>query len=99
MMHDYHDALPGYDERQIWHDGCAECEDRSQRLAIGMLDQGNFERAWVRAAKWNREGGAGLAISRAEKPLLDALWAIQVQLERRGWPLGVVPTGNTVAFA
>lgn len=97
-MHDYHDVLPGYDERQIWHDGCGECEDRGERVAIDKLDHNNFARAWKRAAEWNQHGSAGLAISRAEAPLLRVLWLVQVQLERQGWPIGVVPAGNTVSL-
>lgn len=97
-VHAYHEQLDGFDPRQIWHDGCEECEERGERLAIGMLDNGRFRRAWERAAEWNRYGGSELAISRAEAPLLNLLWSIQCHLERQGWPLGVVPTGNTVSL-
>jgi len=92
-VHDYHEQLPGFDERQIWHDGCGECEARSARLAIDTLDHNNFRTAWVRAADWNMKGSSGLAISSAEAPLLNVLWRVQVQLERHGWPIGVLPTG------
>jgi len=27
-VHEYHPGLKGYDEEHVWHDGCAECEDR-----------------------------------------------------------------------
>jgi hypothetical protein len=92
-MHDYHDGLPGFSEAQILHDGCAECEERgaSRNLGIAHLDHVRFARAWERAAAWNK---AGLAdVSNAERPMLDVLWAIQCQLENRGFPIGGVPSG------
>lgn len=98
-MHAYHDSLPGYDPAQILHDGCEECEDRAVNVAraIGHLDAGNFERAWVRAAE---RVTCGLRnVSAAEAPLLNALWAVQVQLERRGVPIGHIPTGSSLTFA
>ena len=88
-MHDYHENLPGYDPRQIWHDGCAECEERGERIGIASLDSSNFARAWRRAIDWNTVGAN--AVSHAEAPMLNALWAVQVQLERRGVPIGVLP--------
>ena len=92
-MHDYHEDLSGFDAAQILHDGCAECEERGADVAraIAHLDSSNFERAWVRATTWNRLGLNN--VSRAERPLLCALWAIQVHLERRGIEIGEVPTG------
>jgi hypothetical protein len=98
-VHDYHDALPGYDERQIWHDGCGECEARGARIAIDMLDSTNFARAWERAAQWNRGSGLSLAVCSTEAPLLNVLWRIQVQLERQGWPLGVLPSAGVLLAA
>jgi hypothetical protein len=92
-VHDYHEQLPGFDERQILHDGCSECQYRGENVirAIGALDHNRFERAWRRAASWNRGGSGGMAISEAEAPLLNTLWAIQCQLERRGLPIGELP--------
>jgi hypothetical protein len=89
--HDYHDALPGFSEDQIWHDGCGECEDRSEHVgrSISQLDSQNFARAWERAAKWNKTGLAD--VSKAEAPLLNVLWSLQLQLERRGVPIGSLP--------
>lgn len=93
-MHSYHDALPGYHPDQVLHDGCGECEARAARDDHGLsnLDADNFTRAWRRATTWNKHGLPSL--SRAEAPLLQALWSVQVHLERLGWPLGVVPDGS-----
>lgn len=90
--HDYHEGLSGFSEGQILHDGCGECERRGSdaSIAIAHLDKGNFRRAWVRAAQWNREGLADL--SRAEIPLLRALWSVQVKLEAyQGFRIGSLP--------
>jgi hypothetical protein len=93
MSHDYHVSLPGYSEAQILHDGCGECEARSASLsdAIARLDHANFIRAWMRATQWNRDGLSDL--SQAERPLLSTLWAIQLQFERLGVPIGTLPAG------
>lgn len=94
MAHDYHEGLPTYSDVQILHDGCAECEARAFREdhGISSLDQQNFARAWQRAAAWNTGGVP--AVAAAEVPLLRALWAVQLQLERRGIPIGEVPRGR-----
>lgn len=97
MSHDYHDALPGFHQDQILHDGCAECEHRAENVerALGHLDHKNFERAWRRAAdqfaSTPPSGHYGGRRSVAEMPLLTALWGVQVHLQRRGVPLGEVP--------
>lgn len=90
-MHSYHEALTGYSEAQILHDGCGECEGRAadRNLGIGYLDKQRFARAWRRAADWNRGGLPDIA--KAEVPMLDALWAVQCQLENFGVPIGEVP--------
>lgn len=90
-MHAYHEGLDGYHEDQILHDGCLECEDRavSRNLGIAYLDKARFARAWARAAQWNHAGLDNL--SKAEVPMLDALWAVQCQLENFGVPVGRVP--------
>ncbi len=92
-MHDYHEGLPGFSEAQILHDGCGECEARAQNRNHGIanLDKHNFARAWHRAAQWNTDGLRDLA--KAEIPMLDVLWAVQVKLENYGVPIGMVP-GN-----
>lgn len=94
MSHDYHQGLPGYSPQQILHDGCIECEARGKRddHGIGSLDQQNFARAWQRAAAWNRD--IVTDVSAAEAPLLRTLWSLQLRLERRGVPIGEVPSGH-----
>lgn len=100
MAHTYHAALPGYDERQILHDGCAECEERGQNLmsALAHMDGPTFARAWKRAYDWKASSGDPEAvgpISDTEAVLLQVLWAIQVILQRGGVPLnGKVPAPN-----
>lgn len=99
-MHDYHDALPGYDPEQLLHDGCTECEARATYCdhGISKLDSQNFARAWRRAYHWN-VGGTGTQISDAERPMLTVLWSVQLQLERRGVPIGhLPPAGNVLSF-
>lgn len=92
MSHDYHEQLPGFSPAQVLHDGCRECEHRALRSDHGMasLDTANFARAWSRAAQWNKSGLADVAV--AEIPLLSVLWAVQVQLERIGVPIGTLPS-------
>jgi len=96
MAHDYHEGLPGYDPARILHDGCSECEWRARHHdhGINSLDRDSFARAWTRAADWNLRylrGSVGLKLSNAELPMLSTLWAIQVQLERYGQPIGTLP--------
>lgn len=90
-MHDHHESQPGYSPAQILSDGCRECAERGANpaLAIAHLGRTNFPRAWKRAADWNRDGLPD--ISEAEAPLLRVLWAIQIQLENRGFPIGECP--------
>jgi hypothetical protein len=96
MMHAYHENLPGYDEAQILHDGCDQCEQRgtSRNLGIAYLDRIRFARAWHRAAQWNQGQLDDRTLSKAELPMLDALWAVQCQLENYGNPIGQVPHGD-----
>lgn len=86
-----HDLHKG-DPRQVLHDGCRECETRGKDIpaAIGSLDKDAFAAAYKRAADW-QQGRTGSVISQAEKPLLRALWAFEVQLERRGFIVGSCP--------
>ena len=88
MSHVYHEGLPGYDERSIWHDGCPECE---QRAAAGFpsvheLDHGNRLRAWrlMRATKWSGGEGADHDVSICDHRLANALYSVAVFLERCG---------------
>jgi len=98
-VHDYHEGLPGYSPNQILHDGCAECEARAKSITHGMryLDNQRFARAWERAAEWNVQDGDVRDISHAEMPLLRILWAVQVQLQRRGVHLGECPSGARIS--
>jgi hypothetical protein len=97
MMHDYHPSLEGYNERQILHDGCSECERRGKDVVVALahMDDNTFARAWERAYNWQASQGDMSKvgrISRAEIPLLRTLWQFQVMLERRGVPLtGTLP--------
>jgi hypothetical protein len=95
MSHAYHDALPGFSPDQLLFDGCPECEHRGQDAgrAIAMLDAANFRRAWRRAYDCYASAGdrQSLVVSDAETPLLDALWSVQLQLERIGVPLAGDP--------
>jgi hypothetical protein len=100
MAHSFHDGLPGYDERQILHDGCAECEHRGKDLvsALAHMDKFTFARAWRRAYDWQASNGGGYEatgnISHAEYTLLKVLWGMMVTFERFGQPLdGRVPDG------
>lgn len=97
MSHVFHDAQPGFDARQILHDGCSECEERGRdlQLALAHLDEPTFARAWKRAFDLKASNGDHDAVggpSHAELPLLNVLWGIQVHLQRAGAPLdGEVP--------
>lgn len=87
-VHDEHTSLDGYDPAQLLHDGCAECEHRGKSVdvAIGNLDSERFTRAWSRAADLQLRGLRNASSS--ELPMLRALAAVQVQLERLGIPIG-----------
>ena len=95
MSHTYHDALEGFDERQILHDGCPECEARGKdlRLAFAHMDPNTFERAWKRAFDLLAcdDVAAVGRVSTAEADLLSVLYALQVEFERRGLELGTLP--------
>jgi hypothetical protein len=58
-------------------------------LALSHLDPVAFANAWARAAAFER--GHLADVSAAEVPLLRVLWAVQVQMERRGFAIGAVP--------
>jgi hypothetical protein len=97
VSHTFHDALAGFDERQILYDGCSECEERGRdlRSAFAHMDEKTFERAWRRAFDLNASDGSHDVgrESHAEANLLHVLFAIQVVLQRRGIPLdGSVPS-------
>lgn len=89
--HDEHTSLPGYHDEQLLHDGCDECEHRGAHVdeAIASLDSVRFVYAWHRAAELQMYGLPNGA--QAEFPMLRALSMVQVQLERHGVPIGVLP--------
>lgn len=89
--HDYHEGRPGYSANQLLHDGCKECERRSTESGLGIahLDPIRFEYAWNRAYRWRVDGLDDVA--EVEKPMLGALWSVQVQLEQRGVIMGYAP--------
>ena len=98
MTHSFHDRLDGYDPRQILVDGCSECEARGAdlRSAFAHMDTQTFTRAWRRAFDINASDGSHDVgrESAAEADLLLVMYAIQVELQRRGIPLdGSVPHG------
>ena len=82
MMHNSHETMPGFHPEQIWVDGCPECEHRAAAMpdSIGQLDTGNFARAWRRAGIYRDDVDAH--VSNAERPLLDTIRAVQLQLLR-----------------
>lgn len=89
MSHVFHDGLPGYDPRQILHDGCGTCEERGADLSLALanMDKQTFARAYKRAYDWQASGGdhnSVGAISSAEAQLLRVLWGVQVQLQGFG---------------
>jgi len=73
MIHADHKDLPGYDVRQVWHDGCGACSD----LALGVpytvheLDDFTLCRALNRAEQmqWNATARTG-RIAHNERSLL-----------------------------
>jgi hypothetical protein len=90
--HDYHQ--PGT-ENQLLKDGCAECAARSQEPGLGIahLDPTRFAHAWYRAAQWHTNGLSD--ISEAEKPMLSALWCVQLKLDAAGLvPVGQLPIAH-----
>ena len=93
-MNRRHDPHKG-DPRQVLQDNCRACAERGRlvHVAIDSLDETAFAAAWTRAAQWQTgrlKGGAG-TVSDTEAPLLRALWAVQVAMEKRGFKVGSCP--------
>lgn len=82
MMHDYHEGLPDFDARQIWHDGCAECEHRGATVprSVGTLDQKHLRRAWFRMRDWDT-GNLDGPLSKCEQPLMSHLEAVRLSAQ------------------
>src|SRR5271169_4073551 len=91
MTHGYHEGAPNYSPGQILNDNCEECAERGNNLgvAITSLDKQRFVKAWERAGKWQTEGLEDVGLT--ELPLLRALSAVQIQLERRLIRIGDCP--------
>jgi len=88
--HDYHGAHENYDERQILHDGCGECEYRGKHIesALAHMDRDTFARAWERAYNLKASDGDHDVVgpvADAEVDLLNVLWVVQLHLQRLGW--------------
>lgn len=84
-MHNYHERLEGFDARQIWHDGCEECEARAATVpySLGTLDDERLLRAWERMLLWVRDDYDALGpLSQAEFPLLRYLEGVCLVNER-----------------
>lgn len=82
MSHDYHDALPGYDEYQLLVDGCGECEHRAKAgvdIVVANMDPERFAMAWHRALLFG--AGRPLKVSEAEAPTLRVLSAVRNHME------------------
>jgi hypothetical protein len=88
MTHDIHAGPEG---AVLW-DECGECRYRSEHpdMAISHMDPRSLAEAWARAMEWN--AGDLRDVTSAELPVLRILWAVQVQLEQRGFPLGRIPS-------
>lgn len=92
--HAYHQELDGYHEDQVLHDGCSECEHRAKHLdvALAVMDPERFDKAWKRAAAvYGNPGEGDYHLAKAEEPVLQALYGVQVQLQRVGLKLGHLP--------
>ncbi len=94
MNHDFHHNAPNYDSRQIWVDGCAECESLGANVpySIGELSDQGLRLALERAIQFNDGNTKRLGpVSSAEMRLLIHLEAT-VQVIRRlrfmGYDLG-----------
>lgn len=98
MSHDPHKSCLTYSPAQVLKDECAECAWRSEHpdTAISYLDVQAFADAWRRAYDWQH--GKLSDLSHAEIPVLRALWAVAVQLERLGFPTGEVPVSPATAL-
>lgn len=85
MIHVPHEELPGYDARQIWHDGCPECEVRGEGVpaTLTLLDNERFALAWKRAVDWMTSEDIG-PVARAEVRLLQHFYYTQLLLQRAG---------------
>jgi len=96
-MANHSHGIPG----PVLIDGCLTCHELAAKLpaCIAMFDRNHFVNAWSRAARLHMFGDMGgmPPQSSLETPLLDLLWAFQVQIQALGWPIGHVPIAPTDA--
>jgi hypothetical protein len=84
-VHGYHEGLPNYDKRQIFHDDCDECERRGADAAVALahMDSPTFRRALARAIEWQtRAFVQPPCISAAESRVLELIWMVVLQMAR-----------------
>lgn len=77
--HAYHEGLPGYDQAQLYHDGCSECEQRAADPEMSVLYIRDWDAAWQRAEAHALEGLGN--VSHAEARVLRMLWAVRHRIE------------------
>lgn len=84
-VHDDHEGLAGFDDRQILHDGCTECERRGRDVlvALGAMGHAQFA-ATARRAVIYRSGSSSardeLCVARSERYLLDVVGTVITKL-------------------
>lgn len=91
MSHVFHEELPGYDVRQIWYDGCDECEKRgADPVSFAFtLDHNRRARVRQRAALFSLDmDDLTGPISKAERPLLEFAIAAMHLVYGEGWERG-----------
>lgn len=97
MSHSYHPSLDGYDERNVLHDGCPECDRRAADPLRGVLELDEFNRLklWrdMRRAKFGESEPLGRNTSRNDWELIDALYLIAVFMERAGLTASAIEGG------
>lgn len=92
MSHFLHDALPGYDERNVLHDGCPECEYRAVNgiAAMYAVDDQNLITLWERMLVISNGKGENLGwqISACDMRMMDQLEYVH-EISERLTKLGV----------
>jgi len=93
VSHDYHEGHANYNKFQLYFDGCTECEIRSSHPVWAIEYLRDFKAAWMRAIRFEQSmlHPDEMPISEAEAPVLRMLWALVVQFERIGYPIGIFP--------
>ena len=88
MTHVFHDGLPRYDARNLLHDGCPECEERSREPMLGILnlDPANLHRLWTLMVALKYDGVYKWQPSDATLRLVQAAYEVSVVMQRGGMP-------------